>query len=45
MSHYSEASLPRQFDAFVWFDKTSALTPLGPQHVRGGVSDTDPFGF
>ncbi|HEY6483381.1 MAG TPA: protein-L-isoaspartate(D-aspartate) O-methyltransferase [Steroidobacteraceae bacterium] len=27
-SHYVQASLPQQFDAFVWFDATSAVTPL-----------------
>jgi erythromycin esterase-like protein len=44
-SHYAQASLPRQFDAFVWFDETTAVTPLGPQHVRSGVPDTYPFGL
>jgi protein-L-isoaspartate(D-aspartate) O-methyltransferase len=43
VSHYAHASLPEQFDAFVWFDETRAVTPLGPQHVRGGVPDTYPF--
>jgi len=27
-SHYSHATLPDQYDAFVWFDKTHAVTPL-----------------
>ena len=45
MSHYAEASLPQQFDAFVWFDETSAVTPLGPEHVKPGVPDTYPFGL
>jgi protein-L-isoaspartate(D-aspartate) O-methyltransferase len=45
MSHYANASLPRQFDAFVWFDETSAVTPLGPEHARAGVPDTYPFGL
>jgi erythromycin esterase-like protein len=44
-SHYAQASLPRQFDAFVWFDETNAVTPLGPQHARPGVPDTYPFGL
>jgi erythromycin esterase-like protein len=44
MSHYANASLPKQFDAFVWFDETSAVTPLGPQHAKAGVPDTYPFG-
>jgi len=42
-SHYSEASLAQQFDAYVWFDETTAVTPLGPQHARPGVPDTYPF--
>lgn len=29
-SHYSEACLPRQSNAYVWFDETQAVTPLGP---------------
>ena len=45
MSHYSDASLPQQFDAFVWFDETRAVTPLGPEHVKTGVPDTYPFGL
>jgi erythromycin esterase-like protein len=43
-SHYADASLARQFDAFVWFDRTSAVTPLGPQHAAEGVPETYPFG-
>ena len=42
-SHYSEAVLPEQFDAYVWFDETEAVTPLGPEHHRG-VPETFPFG-
>jgi erythromycin esterase-like protein len=42
-SHYSQASLPQQFDAFIWFDETTAVTPLGPQHAQPGVPDTYPF--
>jgi erythromycin esterase-like protein len=45
MSHYADASLSRQFDAFAWFDETSAVTPLGPEHARAGVPDTYPFGL
>jgi protein-L-isoaspartate(D-aspartate) O-methyltransferase len=44
-SHYAEASLPQQFDAFVWLDETSALTPLGPTHPRAGAPETYPFGL
>jgi len=44
MSHYADASLPRQFDAWVWFDETEAVTPLGHEHHREGMPDTYPFG-
>ncbi|OBQ85999.1 protein-L-isoaspartate(D-aspartate) O-methyltransferase [Mesorhizobium sp. WSM3873] len=43
-SHYADASLARQFDAFVWFDETTAVTPFGPEHATSGVPDTYPFG-
>ena len=43
-SHYAAASLSEQFDAYVWFDETSALTPL-PTAQRAGVADTYPFGL
>ena len=29
LSHYFQAVLPRQFDAYVWFDGTHAVRPLG----------------
>ena len=43
-SHYSEAVLPGQFDAYVWFDETRALAPLRPHEPHEGVPDTFPFG-
>ncbi|AJR23402.1 protein-L-isoaspartate(D-aspartate) O-methyltransferase [Sphingobium sp. YBL2] len=43
-SHYSQAVLSEQFDAYVWFDETEALTPLGTEHHGPGVPDTYPFG-
>jgi protein-L-isoaspartate(D-aspartate) O-methyltransferase len=45
LSHYSDASLPQQFDAYVWFDETSAVTPLGPAHAKAGMPETYPFGL
>ena len=44
-SHYAEATLPRQFDAFAWFDETRAVTPLPAHDHPGGVPDTWPFGL
>jgi erythromycin esterase-like protein len=43
-SHYAEASLPQQFDAFVWFEETTAVTPLATAQ-REGAEDTWPFGL
>jgi len=43
-SHYSHAVLPDQFDAWVWFDETSALKPLVMHEPHEGVPDTFPFG-
>jgi erythromycin esterase-like protein len=42
-SHYSEAVLPQQFDAFVWFDETRALQSLAPPEPDHGLPDTYPF--
>lgn len=42
-SHYFEARLPRQFDEYVWFDETKAVTPLDTGEMRG-MPDTYPFG-
>ena len=46
--HYAEARLPKQFDAYVWFDQTRALTPLpirGREEHRAGDEETWPFGL
>ncbi len=48
-SHYSEACLPLQFDAFAWFDRTEAVTPFGPEEARAqhgphALAETYPFG-
>lgn len=42
-SHYFEASLPDQFDAWVWFEETHAVAPL-PGAPPEGAPDTYPFG-
>jgi protein-L-isoaspartate(D-aspartate) O-methyltransferase len=43
-SHYSQAVLPNQFDAWVWFDETEAVTPL-PGKQLPGEDETYPFGL
>ena len=45
LSHYMYASLPQQFDAFVWFDRTTPVTPLGLVEKHEGVPETYPFGL
>jgi erythromycin esterase-like protein len=42
-SHYFEAVLPKQFDEYIWIDRTSAVTPIDTAHLEG-VPDTYPFG-
>jgi erythromycin esterase-like protein len=46
-SHYFHASLPRQFDEFVWFDASQAVTPLEatPRTASNDLPDTFPFGI
>jgi erythromycin esterase-like protein len=44
LSHYFEAVLSEQFDAYVWFEETRAVTPLAAAHLQG-VPDTYPFGL
>ena len=42
-SHYFEAVLPEQFDAYVWFEQTQAVTPLATADPHG-TPETFPFG-
>ena len=48
-SHYSEAILAKQFDGWVWFDETRAVTPLGgaqrPGEGAPHEDETYPFGL
>ena len=44
LSHYFEAIMADQFDAFIWFARTNAVTPLGAEHARG-APETWPFGL
>ncbi|MDX3925706.1 MAG: erythromycin esterase family protein [Shinella sp.] len=43
-SHYFEAVLPEQFDFYVWFEETHAITPLSAARPQG-VPETYPFGL
>jgi erythromycin esterase-like protein len=42
-SHYFQAVLPRQFDSYVWFDQSRAVTPLQTEEIAG-LPETYPFG-
>lgn len=43
-SHYFEAVLSEQFDCWLWFERTSAVTPLGHEKPHG-APETYPFGL
>lgn len=43
-SHYFQAVLAEQFDAWVWFEETRAVTPLGHERPHG-APETWPFGL
>lgn len=42
-SHYFDAVLPHQFDEYIWFDETTAVTPFKTAELEG-LPDTYPFG-
>ena len=44
-SHYFEAVLAEQFDAWLWFEQTEAVTPLPAPHPLENEEDTFPFGL
>jgi protein-L-isoaspartate(D-aspartate) O-methyltransferase len=43
-SHYFQARLRKQFDEYIWFDQTEAVTPLDYEAMQG-MPDTYPFGL
>ena len=44
VSHYFQAALPAQFDEYIWFDESSAVSPI-PFPESPGVPETYPFGL
>ncbi|ESX14792.1 hypothetical protein X768_00500 [Mesorhizobium sp. LSJC265A00] len=45
LGHYVQSSASQQFDAFVWFDRTSPVQPLTAEHASSRViPDTFPLG-
>jgi protein-L-isoaspartate(D-aspartate) O-methyltransferase len=43
-SHYFEAVLSRQFDEYIWIDRTTAIKPFDTTQLQG-LPDTYPFGI
>jgi protein-L-isoaspartate(D-aspartate) O-methyltransferase len=43
-SHYFHASLPRQFDEWIWFDETAAVDALPVREQPNKMPETFPFG-
>lgn len=43
-SHYFHAVLPSQFDEYIWFDESQAVTPFETRQLQG-LPDTYPFGL
>lgn len=43
-SHYFQTILPQEFDEYVWFDRSNAVTPLNTAELKG-LSETYPFGL
>ena len=43
-SHCFQAVLPRQFDEYIWLDRTTAVTPFDTDEMAG-MPDTYPFGL
>jgi protein-L-isoaspartate(D-aspartate) O-methyltransferase len=43
-SHYFHAVLPKQFDEYIWFDRTKAITPFETKTLAE-MPDTYPFGL
>lgn len=43
-SHYFQAVLPDQFDEYIWFDESHAVTPFETKELEG-LPDTFPFGL
>jgi len=43
-SHYFQATLPQQFDEYIWFDETRAVVPFETRTLEE-MPDTYPFGL
>ena len=44
-SHYFKAVLPSQYDEYIWFNNTKAITPLATKTEKTKFSTVHPFGL
>jgi erythromycin esterase-like protein len=44
-SHYAQAELPAQFDAFVWFETTRAVHAMPASQKSADAPEAFPFGL
>jgi len=45
MSHYFQAVLPSQFDEYIWFNTSKAVTPIITENISTKLLDIHPFGL
>lgn len=45
MSHYFHAVLPSQFDEYIWFNQSKAVTPINAKSVQTKLLESHPFGL
>lgn len=45
MSHYFKCVLPSQFDEYIWFNKTKAVTPIITKTEASKLKNIHPFGL
>ncbi|MBM3605169.1 MAG: erythromycin esterase family protein [Alphaproteobacteria bacterium] len=45
LSHYMQTAVSRQYDGWIWFDRTSALVGAGSPGAQPDLPDTWPFGM
>ncbi len=45
MSHYFHAVLPSQFDEYIWYNESKAVTPISGKSVHPKLLEKHPFGL
>lgn len=44
LSHYFQAALPSQFDEYIWYNTSQAVTPITTDNVKTKLLQSHPFG-